>query len=212
MKQLNNFITEKLRIDKSIKVNTPNRFDMLFDDMTYCSVDEAKKRKESPIAICIAAEDEIYTSEPIWMALYDKSKYEDHELRWANDYGPEIKLDNLDGYKNTYELIKQVKNLKDYPAFEYVSEYKTTNTKPGDWYIGSADELSHIMNFESEYNELLPKFNKENFGLMGKMYWTSCSEGLPEKAYAYKTTSVGRGLIHTHNINHANVLPLLKYQ
>lgn len=202
MKAINNFIIEKLRLGN---VKIAKQFDILFEDMHFCSIKDMSAKDGKPIAICVIEENQCDNDAPIWMALYDK--YNMQELRFS-DIEEEIVLDSISGYENTQHLKNTVKNLKEYPAFNYVLNYHTKNTDKGDWFLGSAKELGYIFSFIEDLNQTLSKIHKQNTWEVGINFWTSNTK---TKAAGTAYSAGTKKPLGQWKDNHCGILPLLKF-
>ena len=80
--------------------------------------------------------------------------------------------EQMNGEELTVNVLKHKSYTKDnYPAFDYISHFKTKGTKEGDWYIGAIGELRKLANFTALLNVSLGML--EGADLLDFWLWSS---------------------------------------
>ena len=81
--------------------------------------------------------------------------------------------DEQSGKANTISILNYGKeNDKSYPALEYCYNYSTEGTNPGDWFLGTTNEMRQLYAARTAVNSTLSsKLGKS--ALQGAIYWTS---------------------------------------
>ena len=82
---------------------------------------------------------------------------------------------DFNGKENTATVIAYVrdsgKDLSEYPAFEYVYNYKTTGTNAGDWYLPALGEVNTIYSNKDFLNFALSLIG--NYAILTNYLWSS---------------------------------------
>ncbi len=159
MKQLNQYIQEKFLIDADTKIGE-------FGEILY---DKSNK----PYAMCVIPKGECNNDNAIYMALLDKYGI----LKWStkNEFINVIPNAISKSGKENSKYIYKNAELVEYSAFEYTYSLTIADTRKGEWFIGSKEEMAYIAKHKKDIKEQF-KINNiatESFFEYFGTYWTS---------------------------------------
>ena len=142
------------------------------------------------------------------------------DIGWSTEYENIPGITNMEkpqaqqdfnGKENTATVIAYVrdsgKDLSEYPAFEYVYNYKTTGTNAGEWYLPTLGELNAVYSNKDYMNYALSLLGKKDIPTYN-YYWSS-SENSNDFAWElhFGSANVFSKLKSTYD----DVLPVLAF-